>query len=81
MSQNLQVRNLSEATHRALKARAAREGRSLSDLVREELDRAAARPSRKELFERIATRGHPRLSEPLADVVRRMRDRAADGPG
>jgi plasmid stability protein len=77
MSQHLQVRNLSEATHRALKARAAREGRSLSDLVREELDRVAARPSRRELFERIERRGRPQLSEPLADVVRRMRDRAA----
>jgi plasmid stability protein len=76
MSQNLQVRNLSDETHRALKARAAREGRSLSDLVREELDRVAARPSRRELFERIGGRGHPRLSEPLADAVRRMRDRA-----
>ena len=76
MSQNLQVRNLSDETHRALKIRAAREGRSLSDLVREELDRMAVRPSRRELFERIEGRGHPRLSEPLADVVRRMRDRA-----
>lgn len=74
MSHNLQVRNLSGETHRALKVRAAREGRSLSDLVREELDRMAARPSRRELLERIGSRGHPRLSEPLADVVRRMRD-------
>jgi antitoxin FitA len=77
MGQNLQVRNLSERTHRALKARAAREGRSLSDLVRDELDRVASRPSRSELFERIGARGQPRLSEPLADTVRRMRDRAA----
>jgi antitoxin FitA len=77
MSQNLQVRNLRDETHRALKARAAREGRTLSDLVREELDRIAQRPSRHELFERIGNRGHPRLSEPLADAVRRMRDRAA----
>jgi plasmid stability protein len=76
MSRDLQVRKLSDETHRALKARAAREGRSLSDLVREELDRMAARPSRRELFERIESRGHPRLSEPLADVVRRMRERA-----
>jgi plasmid stability protein len=76
MSQNLQVRNLSDETHRALKVRAAREGRSLSDLVREELDRMAAQPSRRELLERIESRGHAPLSEPLADVVRRMRDRA-----
>ena len=72
----IHVRNLSDETHRALKARAAREGRSLSNLVREELDRFASRPSRRELFERTGGRGHPRLSEPLADVVRRMRDRA-----
>jgi antitoxin FitA len=77
MTQNLQVRSLSDETHRALKARAAREGRSLSELVREELDRMAARPSRRELLERISGRGHPRMSEPLADAVRRMRDRAA----
>jgi plasmid stability protein len=71
---NLQVRNVSERTHRALKARAAREGRSLSELVRDELERVAARPSREELFDRIASRAQPRLSEPLADAVRRMRD-------
>jgi plasmid stability protein len=75
MSQNLQVRNLSDETHRALKARAALEGRTLSDLVREELDRMAARPSRRELIDRIERRGHAKLSEPLADAVRRMRDR------
>lgn len=76
MGRNLQVRNLSDHTHRALTERAAREGRSLSDLVREELDRMAARPSRRELFERTESRGQARLSEPLSDVVRRMRDSA-----
>lgn len=77
MTQNLQVRNLSDETHRALKAQAAREGRTLSDLVREELDRAASRPTRSDLFERIGQRTSPKLSEPLADAVRRMRDRSA----
>jgi antitoxin FitA len=75
MGRNLQVRNLGDETHRILKVRAALDGRSLSDLVREELDRAAARPSRRELIERIGRQGHPRLTEPLADAVRRMRDR------
>jgi antitoxin FitA len=73
----LQVRNLSDETVRTLKSRAQREGRSLSELVREELDRIAARPSRRELFDRISRRGHPPLAEPLADSVRRMRDAAA----
>lgn len=77
MAINLQVRNVSEATHRALKVRAAQEGRSLSDLVREELDRAAARPSRRELFAQIARRRKPELSEPPSDTVRRLRDSAS----
>ena len=77
MSKHLHVRDLSDDTHRALRARATREGRSLSDLVREQLHRLAARPSRRELFERIGSAAHAPLSEPLADAVRRMRDRGA----
>ena len=77
MAQNLQVRNLSDETHRALKARAALEGRTLTDLVREELDRVAARPSRRELLDRIAGRPRARLDEDVATTVRDMRDSAA----
>jgi hypothetical protein len=36
----------------------------------------AARPSRRELFDRIEARGHPQVSGPLADAVRRVRDRS-----
>ena len=52
----IQVRNVSEETSRALKAKAALEGRSLSDFLLRELDRIATRPSRAELLERIAGR-------------------------
>ena len=52
----IQVRNVSEETSRALKAKAALEGRSLSDFLLRELDRIATRPSRAELIERIAGR-------------------------
>jgi len=52
----IQVRNVSDATSRALKAKAALEGRSLSDFLLRELDRIATRPSRAELLERIAER-------------------------
>jgi antitoxin FitA len=77
MSKNVQVRNVSDATHRALKERAAREGRTISDLVSEELDRMVQRPSRREVFERIRSHGYPPLDEPPADTVRRMRDDVA----
>lgn len=53
----IQVRNVSEETSRALKAKAASEGRSLSDYLLRELDRIASRPSRTELLDRIARRG------------------------
>ena len=52
----IQVRNVSEETSRALKAKAALEGRSLSDFLLRELDRIATRPSRAELLERITSR-------------------------
>lgn len=52
----IQVRNVSDETSRALKAKAALEGRSLSDYLLRELDRIAAGPSRAELLEQIACR-------------------------
>ncbi|NYD54328.1 FitA-like ribbon-helix-helix domain-containing protein [Microbacterium pseudoresistens] len=64
----IQVRNVSEETSRALKAKAALEGRSLSDYLLRELDRLATRPSRVELLERIASRGVATL-EPAAQVL------------
>lgn len=52
----IQVRNVPEETSRALKAKAALEGRSLSDYVLQELQRIAEQPSRAELLARIAQR-------------------------
>lgn len=64
----IQVRNVSDETSRALKAKAALEGRSLSDYLLRELDRIATRPSRAELLERIASRGVIAL-DPAAQVL------------
>ena len=63
----IQVRNVSEATSRALKAKAALEGRSLSDYLLIELEQLAARPSRAELLARIADR--PPKDLPAAEDV------------
>ncbi|MBK0419923.1 antitoxin [Leucobacter sp. CSA1] len=68
----IQVRNVSEETSRALKAKAALEGRSLSDYLLRELDRLATRPSRAELLERIASRSVVAL-EPAAQVLAEQR--------
>lgn len=68
----IQVRNVSDETSRALKAKAALEGRSLSDYLLRELDRLAARPSRAELLQRIAERDVVVLA-PAAQVLAQQR--------
>ena len=50
----LQVRNVPDALHRKLKARAAMEGLSLSDYVLRELERVASYPTREEVMARLA---------------------------
>lgn len=52
----IQIRNVSEETCRALRAKAALEGLLLNDYLLRELDRVASRPSRADLLERIAGR-------------------------
>ncbi|HZV75853.1 MAG TPA: hypothetical protein VFF79_19260 [Conexibacter sp.] len=73
----VQVRDVPDEVHRTLKSRAALEGRTLSELLREELSRLAARPSRREVLARISEREPVALDESSTVAVRRMRDAAA----
>lgn len=52
----IQIRHVPEDVHRRLKARAALEGVSLSELALAELRRSLERPTRRELLERVARR-------------------------
>ena len=56
MSKMIQLRNVPDALHRRLKARAALEGMSLSEYLVGEVRRSAERPSLSELRERLARR-------------------------
>ncbi len=56
MSKMIQLRNVPDALHRKLKARAALEGMSLSEYLIAEARRAADRPSLSELRQRLAER-------------------------
>jgi hypothetical protein len=72
----VQVRDVPEATLRALKKRAAERGLTLSAYLRGELDRLAARPTNTEVIERLARRrrlGGPSVADTLAEI-RRTRD-------
>jgi hypothetical protein len=69
----VQVRDVPEATLRALKARAAERGLTLSAYLRGELDRLAARPTNAEITERLARRnrrGGPSVADTVAEIRR-----------
>jgi plasmid stability protein len=74
MSRMIQVRNVPEALHRKLKARAALAGQSLSDYLLCELERTASRPTRQEMLARIHSRTRVRLKTAAAVVIREERE-------
>lgn len=70
MNKVIQVRDVPPDVHRRLKVRAAQENRTLSELVREQLEEAARRPSMAELLERLRGREPADPGEPSAEAVR-----------
>ena len=70
----LQVRNIPDDLHRALKERAAREGTTMSELVLRELPRLAHRPSPDQVLDRIRRRT-PVGGAPAADLIDSERER------
>jgi hypothetical protein len=70
----IQLRNVPEELHRELKAKAARQGVTLSDLIVRELPRIARQPTPQEIMERIRSR-EPVLDGPSgAEMVRAVRE-------
>jgi len=74
MSKMIQVRDVSDALHRTLKARAAREGMSLSDFIKKELERTAERPTMKEWLERARQAKPIPAKQSAAQMIRQLRD-------
>ena len=72
----VQVRNVPDALHRKLKARAADLGQTLSDYLLAELERLAARPTRAEMLARIHRRKRVSLKTSAAAVIREERESA-----
>jgi plasmid stability protein len=70
----IQVRDVPDRVHGTLKARAAREGMSLSDFIKRELGRVAERPTLEEWLDQT------RQSKPIhgkstsARIIRELRD-------
>jgi plasmid stability protein len=76
MSKMVQVKGVPENVHRTLKARAALRGQTLSDYLRGEMERLAARPSPEELIALLGRDAPPELGPSAASEVRRSRERA-----
>lgn len=76
MSRMVQVRDVPEALHRRLTARAAAAGRTLSDYLLAELERLASRPTRQDMLARLHRRKRVTLKTPAAAVIREERETA-----
>jgi hypothetical protein len=74
MSKMLQVRNVPDDVHGTLKSRAAREGMSLSDFVKRELERTAQRPSVLEWLDRSQQAKPLSAKRTPVQVLRELRD-------
>ena len=77
MTRMIQIRNVPEALHRTLKARAAQAGKSLSDYLLEQIQREAEQPTVEELLDRLVSLPPVKLSRPPAETIREERDQRA----
>jgi antitoxin FitA len=74
MSTMIQLRNVPDALHRKLKARAALAGMSLSDYLLAQVREIAERPTLEEMVARLRRHEPVKLPKSAADLVRAERD-------
>lgn len=75
MDTTIQIRHVPAAVHRRLKARAAQEGLSLSELMLREAERVARQPTVEDIRARLSKLPRLRTPEPVEDMIRRDRER------
>lgn len=74
MSKMIQLRNVPDALHRSLKARAAMAGMSLSDYLLGEIKEIAERPTLAQLRERLHMRRPVAVELETARLIREERE-------
>jgi antitoxin FitA len=74
MGKMIQVRDVPESVHATSKSRAAREGMSLSDFIKRELERVTERPSMRKWLERTREAKPIPGKRTAAEIVRELRD-------
>lgn len=74
MPKMIQIREVPEELHCTLKTRAAREGMSLSDFIKKELERSAERPTMRDWLD-LTKRAKPIPAKRSAtQIVRELRE-------
>ena len=74
MPKSIQIRDVPDDVHAAVRARAAAAGVSLSEYLRDELLRVVARPSVAEVIARAQARHGGASREAIVRVIREARD-------
>src|SRR5450759_1397063 len=74
MSKMIQIRDVPEHVHSTLKARAAREGMSLSAFIKRELERTVERPTMREWLERTQQAKPIAIQRSAEQLIRELRD-------
>ncbi|HEX4136558.1 MAG TPA: hypothetical protein VHY84_18235 [Bryobacteraceae bacterium] len=74
MSVMIQLRNVPDALHRKLKARAAAAGMSLSAYILRDAERLANQPTMDEWLAKVSKLRRVETRESSAEVIRAMRD-------
>lgn len=74
MGKTLQIRDVPDDIHRALKARAAAADKSLSDYLLTELTRVAERPPIADVLARATARSGGASREDILDTLHAIRD-------
>jgi hypothetical protein len=74
MSKMIQIRDVPDSVHGTLKSRAAREGMSLSDFIKRELERVAERPTMQEWLDRTQQAKPISSRRTVAEVIRALRN-------
>jgi plasmid stability protein len=77
MARMIQVRNVPEPLHRALKVRAAQSGKTLSDYLLAELEGIADKPTLAELAARVSQRERTDIGDSAAELIRDLRGGSA----
>jgi antitoxin FitA len=74
MNTHIQIRNVPENLHRKLKARAAEKNMTMTDYVKQLLEREIQKPTLAEMTERLRKLPPVITSESAAEIIRRDRD-------